>query len=61
MFFISIIINITIIIIMSINPIQDEHFRGCSRMGNGAKKIPPSLNSVTDILQWWNLAQLYLT
>ena len=42
-----------------INPIQDEHFRGCSRM-EGAKS-PPSLKSLTHILQWWNLAQLYLT
>ena len=33
-----------------INPIQDEHFRGCSQMGGGAKR-PPSLKSVTDILQ----------
>ena len=31
--------------------------------GWGAKKSPPppSLKSVTHILQWWNLAQLYLT
>ena len=34
-------------------PIQDGLFRGCSRMGRGP--------SVTHILQWWNLAQLYLT
>ena len=35
------------------NPIQDEHFRGCSQMGMGvgwAKKAP-SLKSVTHILQ----------
>ena len=42
------------------NPTQDGLFRGCSRMGGGAKR-PPSLKSVTHILQWWNLAQLYLT
>ena len=35
------------------NPIQDGLFWSCSRMG-GTK-------SVTHILQWWNLAQLYLT
>ena len=29
--------------------------------GLGVAKRPPSLKSVTDILQWWNLAQLYLT
>ena len=28
--------------------------------GGGAKK-PPSLKSATHILQWWNLAHLYLT
>ena len=32
---------------------------GCSSMG-GTKKAP-FLKSVTHILQWWNLAQLYLT
>ena len=42
------------------NPIQDGLFRGCSRMWWG-QKGPLSLKSVTDILQWWNLAQLYLT
>ena len=36
------------------NPIQDGHFRGCSRMGGGGKGLP-SLKSVTHILQWWNL------
>ena len=41
--------------LIKLNPIQDGLFRGCSRMG------PPSLKSVTHILQWWNLAQLYLT
>ena len=35
------------------NPIQDGLFRGCSRMVRGP--------SVTHILQWWNLVQLYLT
>ena len=35
------------------NPIQDGLFRGCSRMGRAP--------SVTHMLQWWNLAQLYLT
>ena len=43
----------------SFNPIQDGLFRGCSRMRG--PKSPPSLKSGTDILQWWNLAQLYLT
>ena len=42
------------------NPIQDELFRGCSRMAGG-QKGPPSLRSVTHIRQWWKLAQLYLT
>ena len=32
------------------NPTQDGLFRGCSRMGGGAKR-PPSLKSVTHILQ----------
>ena len=41
------------------SPIQDELFRGCSQMGGGKKA--PSLKSVTHILQWWNLAQLYIT
>ena len=27
----------------------------------GGSKRPPSLNSVTYILQWWNLVELYLT
>ena len=35
------------------NPIQDGFFLGCLRMGRDL--------SVTHILQWWNLAQLYLT
>ena len=34
----------------SFNPIQDGHFRGCSRMG-GAKR-PPSLKSVTHIISY---------
>ena len=29
--------------------------------GWGVAKRPPSLKSVTHIIQWWNLAQLYLT
>ena len=44
----------------SINPIQDGLFWGCSRMG-GPFCPPPYLKSATHILQWWNLAQLYLT
>ena len=40
------------------NPIQDGFFGGCSRMRR-AKKAP-SLKSITHILQWWNLTQLYL-
>ena len=45
----------------SLNPIQDESFRGCSRRkeGEGAKKRPQSVKSVTHFLQWWNLPQLY--
>ena len=39
--------------LVSINPIQDGLFQGCSRMGRG-QKGPPSLKSVTQILQWWN-------
>ena len=36
----------------SLNPIQDGHFRGCSRMGGwGEQKDPPSLKSVAHILQ----------
>ena len=46
----------------NLNPTQDENFRGCSRMrGRGPKKPPPTLKSVTHILQWWNVAQLHLT
>ena len=29
--------------------------------GGGGAKRPPSIKSVTHILQWWNVAQLYLT
>ena len=47
------------VIRLSFNPIQDGLFRGCSRMGELFG--PSSLKSVTHILQWWNLAQLYLT
>ena len=43
----------------SLNPIEDRLFRGCSRMGEG-QKGPPSLKSVTHILQWWNLASYTL-
>ena len=46
----------------TINSIQGGHFQGCSRMGGGeGAKRPPSLISVTHILQLWNFAQLYLT
>ena len=45
--------------IYDINPIQDEVFRGCSRMGRDQKR-PPSLKSVRHILQWWKLVQLCL-
>ena len=44
-----------------LNPIQDAVFRGRSQRGRGAKRPPPSIESVTHILQWWNLPQLYLT
>ena len=44
-----------------VNPIQDGSFLGCSEMGGGQKAPPHSIESVTHILQWWNLAQLYLT
>ena len=42
-----------------LSPIQDGLFRCCSRTGEA--KRPPSLKSVTRILQWWNLVHLYLT
>ena len=46
---------------LSFNSIQDGSFRGCSLIGGGGKKpLPPYLKAVIDILQWWNLAQLYL-
>ena len=40
------------------NLLQDESFRGCSRMGG--QKGPPSLKFVTHILHGCYLAQLYL-
>ena len=45
------------------NPIQDGLSWACSWIGEGGGggKVPPSLKSVTHILQWSNLAQLYLT
>ena len=39
--------------------IQVGSFWGCSRIR--VQKCPPSLKSVTQILQSWNFAQLYLT
>ena len=45
--------------IFSVNHIQLGSFRGCSRIG--VQKCPPPLKSVKHILQWWNLAWLYLT
>ena len=48
----------------TLNPIQDGFFWGYSRMweegGGGVKRLPTFLKSVTHILQWWNLTQLYL-
>ena len=35
-------------------------FGAAHEWGGGAKRLP-YLKSVTYILQWWNLAQLYLT
>ena len=52
--------SILIIFYYLVNPIQDGLFRNCSRMG-GVFLPTPSLKSVAHILQWWNLAQLYLT
>ena len=46
------------------NPIDDgSFFRGCSWIdgGGGGAKRHPSLKYVLHILQWWPLAQLYLT
>ena len=51
--------NMSYVCKKNLNPIQNGHFGGCSRMG-GTKK-PPTLKSVRHILQWWNLAQLCLT
>ena len=34
---------------------------GAGLLMDGGGKRSPSLKSVTHILQWWNLAQLYLT
>ena len=42
------------------NSIQGGLFWGCSRMGQGQKGAH-SLKFVKHILQWWNVAQLYLT
>ena len=44
-----------------IKPIQSGLPQGCSRIFGGSKKSPPFLKSVTHILQWWKLAQLYNT
>ena len=54
---------IKIILLQSIiNPIQVGLFRCCSRIrAVGEPFGPPSLKSATQILQWWTLAQLYLT
>ena len=45
--------HIYIINLDEVNPIQDVHFRSCSRMeeGGGGQKDPLSLKSVTHILQ----------
>ena len=62
--FIICIMIINIKIFSWFNPIQDGLFRVCSRNGGGGgggKKAPPCLKSAAQILQWWNLAQLYLT
>ena len=47
----------------SLNPIQDWLSLGCSRLVGveGGAKRRPSLKSVAQILQWWNLAELCLT
>ena len=42
--------------LQTLNPIQDAPFRGCSRMGGGGQKGPPTQKSVTYILQVWNVA-----
>ena len=45
------------------DPIQDGDFRAAhdGREGGENGKKHPYLRSVTYILQWWNLAKLYLT
>ena len=42
---------------LMINPIQNGPLWSCSQVkgGGGGEKVPPSLKSVTHILQWWNL------
>ena len=49
----------------TLNAIQDGVFRGWSQMGGegggGGPRKAPSLKPLTHHLQWWNLAQLYLT
>ena len=42
---------------LMINPIQNGPLWSCSQVkgGGGSEKVPPSLKSVTHILQWWNL------
>ena len=44
----------------SFNRIQDGLFSGCLRMEGGGAESPLSLKSVTHILSWRNLAELYL-
>ena len=48
-------------LIFYINTIQDQSFQGCSHMMGGKKTPPPPFpkicHTVTDIPQWWNLAQ----
>ena len=46
---------------IAVNPIQDGLFRGCSRMGGTL--FGPTIPKIchTYPMQWWNLAQLYLT
>ena len=47
------------------NPIRNGSFWAaqgvCVCVGRGGAKRSPSLKPVTHVLQWWNLAQLYLT
>ena len=54
-------ILIIFIAVSLFNPIQDGLFRSCSWMRGGQKAPTPRLKSVTHTLQWWNLAQLYIT